>query len=61
MMSNYQRFKGLISDTYNSAMYYFAMGSIVSGPLIAYFDRYSDVHTHSLVAAIFVICEIFYL
>src|ERR1700733_9519696 len=60
LRSNYSKFKGIISDNYNNFLFYTAVSSIVSGPLIGYFDRYSDVHTHSFVVAIFVISEILY-
>lgn len=44
----------------NSALMYIGFGSCISGPLIAYFDRYSDVHTHSIVVVIFIVCEVLY-
>lgn len=58
---NYHRFKGIIPDSVNSALYYLGVGSMISGPMIGYFDRYSDVHTHSIFTAIYVICQVVYL
>ena len=44
----------------NNTLYYFGLTSCITGPLIAYFDRYSDVQTHSIVTVIFTSCEVLY-
>ena len=57
----YSKLNGIIPDLINNGLFLISIGSMVSGPLIAYFDRYTDVHTHVYVTAIFVICEVLYL
>jgi len=58
--AHYLRLSGITSDSTNTALLCIGLSSCISGPLIAYFDRYSDVHTHSIVVVFFVIAEVLY-
>ena len=59
--ANYKRFSKVISPTTNNILYYVGVISTVTGPMVAYFDRYSDVFSHTDFAVAFTLTQIIYL